>query len=595
MLLLAATCFSQNPVLRAIEGKNIPGKHVKFNPLTIKQAAKSFGAKNSGDTIFSFPWSEGFEDSISGYTFIDYDNDGFNWWLGESEEIAHSGTTIIVSSSFDIDQGELTPDNWMILPIFAIPVDSTNMVISWYEGAPYFQYTEYYSVYVDTTGRTVADFLATTPVYSGTTIGSWVKRSVDLSSYAGKNVNIAFRHHNVTDQYYLLIDDITLDIVEAPNLTLQGPRKVRVGDTVVFTALVDSPCTLSWSVSADYSLDTDNTMAAMWNTVGIYSVIVTASNVSGTVSDTLVVEAVNCETISTFPFVENFETNIPCWKMVCADPNNPNDFGIVETEEAIEGNSMFKFSSWDRAENYNQYLITPELQLPANGDFMIKFYYYSEHREESFRVLASTTDDNINSFTQVLCDYEGTTASEPCEASAALPNNTKYICINYYTDYNYSLYIDQLSIEPLTAPNVTLDGPTEIGTGNEATFIATSSLAESFAWTIDGTPVPETGSILTHTFTTATQHTVAVTATNSIGTSAPATMTVDVFSCDGITLPYAPDWRPRDWVGSPALKPSRAILSDKYFPCLHSLFGELPLTRLSTTGSLAPSSPCPPA
>ena len=69
MLLLAATCFSQNPVLRTIEGKNILGKHVKFNPLTIKQAAKSFGAKSLGDTIFSFPWSEGFEDSISGYTF----------------------------------------------------------------------------------------------------------------------------------------------------------------------------------------------------------------------------------------------------------------------------------------------------------------------------------------------------------------------------------------------------------------------------------------------------------------------------------------------------------------------------------------------
>ena len=122
--------------------------------------------------------------------------------------------------------------------------------------------------------------------------------------------------------------------------------------------------------------------------------------------------------------------------MVCADPNNINDFGIVETEDAIEGNSMFKFSSWERADNYNQYLITPELQIPANGDYMLKFYYYFEHREESFRVLASTTDDNINSFTQVLCDYEGTTASEPCEVSIALPNNTKYICINYYTDYN---------------------------------------------------------------------------------------------------------------------------------------------------------------
>lgn len=395
---------------------------------------------------------------------------------------------------------------------------------------------------MDTTGRTVADFLATTPVFSDSTTGGWVKKSVDFSSYAGKTVNIAFRHHNVTGEYYLFIDDIKVSNIEIPNLAIRGPRTIRVGDTVVYTALVDAPCTLSWSLSADYSLEEGNTMTAVWNTAGTYTVIVTATNVSGSVSDTFTVEVINCEPISTFPFVENFETGIPCWKMVCDDPNNPNDFGLVETDEAIEGNSMFKFSSWERADNYNQYLITPELQLPANSDFMIKFYYYSEHRDEAFKVLVSTTDDNIDSFTEVLCDYEGVTASEPCEVSVALPNNTKYICINYYTDYNYSLYIDQLSIEPLSVPNVTLDGPTEIGTGNEATFIATSSLAESYAWTVDGTPVSETSAILTHTFTTATQHTVSVTAINHIGTSEPATITVDVFSCDGITLPYAPDF-----------------------------------------------------
>lgn len=71
-----------------------------------------------------------------------------------------------------------------------------------------------YSVYLDTTGRSVADFLATTPVYSGATTGGWVKRVVDLSSYAGKNVNIAFRHHNVSGEYYIFIDDINIDNVE---------------------------------------------------------------------------------------------------------------------------------------------------------------------------------------------------------------------------------------------------------------------------------------------------------------------------------------------------------------------------------------------
>ena len=142
MLLIAGTCFSQNHILRTFEGKKIPAKHVKSIPLTTKHTANPFGAKSIGDTITSFPWTEDFEDSISGYTFIDYDNDGFNWWLGANEEYAHSGETMVVSESFDVDAGELSPDNWMILPTFAIPVDSTNMVISWYEGAPYTQYSD---------------------------------------------------------------------------------------------------------------------------------------------------------------------------------------------------------------------------------------------------------------------------------------------------------------------------------------------------------------------------------------------------------------------------------------------------------------------
>ena len=544
MLLIAGTCFSQNHILRTFEGKKIPAKHDKSIPLTTKHIANPFGAKSPGDTITSFPWIEDFEDTntISGYTFIDYDNDGFNWWLGANEEYAHSGETMIVSESFDVDEGDLSPDNWMILPTFVIPVDSTNMVLSWYEGTPSSLFSEYYSVYIDTTGRTVADFLATTPVFSDSTSGGWVRKSVDLSSYAGKTINVAFRHHNVTGEYYLFIDDIKVGNIEIPNLAIHGPRTIRVGDTVVYTALVDAPCTLSWSLSADYSLEEGNTMTAVWNTAGTYTVIVTATNVSGSVSDTFTVEVIHCEPISTFPFVENFETGIPCWKMVCDDPNNPNEFGLVETDEAIEGNSMFKFSSWERAVDYNQYLITPELQIPASGDFMLKFYYYAERSTETFKVLASTTNDNFNSFTQVLCDYEVTIPEEPCEVTVVLPNNTKYICINYYTEYGYSLYIDQLSIEPLSAPSVTLDGPAEIGTGNEATFTATSSLAESYAWTVDGTPVSETGAILNYTFTTATQHTVSVTAVNHIGTSEPASVTINVFSCDGITFPYAPDF-----------------------------------------------------
>ena len=546
LLILASTCFAQVGIRRIPEGKKARIHHVKLNHKT--NTATTFTTKSAGDTISIFPWSEGFESTtITGFTFIDNDNDGFCWdRLTNSVDrfSTHRGDGVIVSASYDSDsQSPLTPDNWMILPTFVIPNDSSDIFLTWYEKGQDANYpSEYYSVYVSTTGSTIADFTATTDVLSSTATGNWVKKTVNLNSYAGQTINIAFRHYNVTDMFCLNIDDIRIGSAEAPELTLVGPSTVRCGDTAIYTANSDFTNSLTWSVTADYTNEEDNTLAVVWNTPGTYTVIVSATNAGGTSSDTLTVTAVQCNPINSFPFVENFENEIPCWKLVLADPNNTNAFGVEESSYAIEGNQMFHFSSYDDADDFNQYLITPEIQLPANGEYMIKFFYYAESEAEWFRVLASTTNDNIDSFTEVLGDYETTINEEVQEVAFALPSNTKYVCINYYGDWAYDFYIDQLSIETLSAPNVTLNGPDEIGTGNEATFIASSALAESFAWTIDGTPVSETGSVLTYTFTTATQHTVSVTATNHIGTSDPATITVNVFDCNDITLPYTPDF-----------------------------------------------------
>lgn len=547
VLFLSSTCFAQGTIRRIPEGKKARIQHVKLNHKT-STPNTPISTKSVGDTITAFPWTEGFESAtITGFTFVDNDNDGFSWERmthSEDQFETHLGDGVIVSASYDNDSElALTPDNWMILPTFVVPNDSSEMTLTWFERGQDPSYaSEYYSVYVSTTGRTVADFTATAAVLSSTTTGYWIKKTVSLSSYAGQTINIAFRHHNSSDMFYLNIDDIRIGAVEAPELTLNGPRTVRCGDTVIYTADVASSSTLSWSVTADYTNNDGNTLAVVWNTPGTYTVTATATNASGSSSDSLTVVAVQCNPINSFPFVEDFESEIPCWKQVLADPNNSNYFGVEESDYAIEGNQMFHFSSYDDADDYNQYLITPEIQLPSDGEYMVKFYYYAESESESFRVLASTTNDDTNSFTELLGDYESTVDEEVQEVAFTLPSGTKYICINYYGDWAYELYIDQLSIETLSAPSVTISGPDEIGSGNEATFIANSPLAESFAWTIDGTPVAETGSILTHIFTTPGEHTVSVTATNHIGTSEPATMTVNVFDCSGITLPYTPDF-----------------------------------------------------
>ena len=540
LMLTASIAFSLSAERRIPFGKR-PAKKTLLNQQ--HNVTQTPAAKTAGDTITILPWTESFEGATAlGFTFIDNDGDGFNWTITDYNTLAHTGNGFISSASYDNDShSPLTPDNWMILPSFVIPSDSAEYFLSWYDKGQDPSYAaEFYSVYISTTGNTISDFTATTAVFSDTSTGEWVKRTVNITAYAGQTINIAFRHHNVTDMFMLNIDDIRVGGLEPPELALVGPRAVVTGDTNIYIASTNG--TLSWTVNADYSHISGDTAILVWNSVGIYNVIATATNSVGSVSDTIDVNVIECNPITTFPFSENFDTEIPCWKAISMNSDNDEEFGIFRSEEALQGEGYFQFSSYNDADDYNQYLITPEIVFPAEGSYMLKFYYYATSPNESFRVLSSSTTAAIENFTTEISDVASTVSEEWIEMAFSIPAGTKYLAINYYADWAYQLRIDQLTIEGLTAPNVTLDGPEEIGTGNPATFVATSTLAESFSWTIDGGVLNESSNTLTHTFTTTGEHTVTVTATNAIGTSQPATITVNVFNCDGIALPYVPDF-----------------------------------------------------
>ena len=547
--LLSATCVAQSNARRVPANKMARMHTEKLDHQWGVTHGTATSIKTAGDTVSTFPWMEQFEygTTPAGFTLIDNDGDGYNWdpsfLYSNGGTYGHNGSQgMIASASYDNNVGALTPDNWMILPTMVIPANATDLELSWYEKGQDANYAaEFYSVYIATGARTVSTFTATTPVLTSTTGDDWVKKTVSLSSYAGQTINIAFRHHNISDMYYLDIDDIRIGTAGAPELSLVGPTVLRAGDTAVYEAEVSGANTVTWGTDADYIYADGNQLTVAWENGGTYYVAASATNNVGTVSDTLVVTVMDCAPITTFPFAEGFENDIPCWKTVLADPNNSNEFGVVMTDNAMNGDGAFVFSSYDEATDYNQYLITPEITLPNDG-FMVKFYYFATSESESFRVMVSSTDDNLSSFTTILGSYETTVSGEYQEVAYALPANTKFVAINYYGDYVYDLYIDDLSIEEVTAPHVVLNGPESIGTGNEATFVATSPLAESFAWTVDGAAMQEAGNILTYVFTTVGNHTVTVTGTNEVGTSDPVSLTVNVFDCSNITLPYAPEF-----------------------------------------------------
>lgn len=189
------------------------------------------------------------------WQIVDADGDDFNWNLISELAPSFHGDYAIRSESYSNDSGVLTPDNYLITPQLDLGTgDSLYYVIRAID--PNFA-AENYTVLVSTTGTEIADFTdeVFTEVLSSI---EWEGRSIDLSAYDNQTIFIAFRHHDVSDEFAFLIDAIALpgtvvcnpistENVEAvsaklyPNpvvnemtvaLSLEGSAEVRIFDAV---------------------------------------------------------------------------------------------------------------------------------------------------------------------------------------------------------------------------------------------------------------------------------------------------------------------------------------------------------------------------
>lgn len=153
--------------------------------------------------------SEGFEEpnALSNWYNYDYDSDGEKWEL-HPYTAAHTGSQSLASYSW-FNGNPLTPNNWLIsnnLPLKGI------CSLSYWVAPVSGTYTqEHYSVLLSVSGMDTTHFTNTIlneTLPSGNT--QWQQRQFDISAYAGNNVHVAWAHHNITNQFALKIDDISL-------------------------------------------------------------------------------------------------------------------------------------------------------------------------------------------------------------------------------------------------------------------------------------------------------------------------------------------------------------------------------------------------
>ncbi|MCH5279376.1 MAG: choice-of-anchor J domain-containing protein [Christensenellaceae bacterium] len=203
-------------------------------------------------TFYPATWSFETQEEVSLWTCIDEDGDDFTWeWSGASELYfnAHHGSEVMYSLSYCDDACggvPLEPDNWLISPLFnVIGGDYTATYIDfWYVGEHPAFAAETFGVYV------IADGIVSPELAHYVASGEYQKGSVNLSAYAGQDIQVAFRHYDVTNMYSLNIDLVELYAVcwepeitptptqeptpaPQPNGDIDGDGIVAVADSVL--------------------------------------------------------------------------------------------------------------------------------------------------------------------------------------------------------------------------------------------------------------------------------------------------------------------------------------------------------------------------
>ena len=193
---------------------------------------------------------------------------------------------------------------------------------------------------------------------------------------------------------------------------------------------------------------------------------------------------------------QDFENGLEGWQAVSMNTDNNSSFGFNNLQtSAHSGSTYFQFSSYYSASDYNQYLISPNLNLTNEALMSYFCVKTSSNGTESFQIMISTTDNAVSSFTPLGSLINPT--STWTQHTVTLPANTQFVAFHYTSDYQYYMGIDDIFIYNISStPEITLTGinvPTFVNA--EEPFTVSGTILNSstvvlnrfdVAYTIDG-------------------------------------------------------------------------------------------------------------
>lgn len=175
-------------------------------------------------------FNEDFEntESVAQWSLIDKDGDGENWEIlnAELNELTTFSGNFAVSFSWYLEA--FTPDNILLSPKVTLP-DNSQLELSFKVGSGDDElFDEHYAVYVIPATSTFSG--SETPVFEETLDASYMESGktvkVDISSFAGQEVKLAFRHYNCEDIFYIGIDDVK--VTQTPKMAVTDVNTSRI-------------------------------------------------------------------------------------------------------------------------------------------------------------------------------------------------------------------------------------------------------------------------------------------------------------------------------------------------------------------------------
>lgn len=442
----------------------------------------------------SLPWTEDFQ----GGDICWYKPEGSKWHdaisngMASQEHLRH----LYLQARTD------TLGSWIMSKEIQIPADTTLAThLFWNVASSNNTYQHLYSVLV-TTAQDYTDTANYTVLYTDNSthvnFSNYDIRSVDLSSYAGQSIHVAFHNHAwhlAPSATGLYIDNVEIRPAPVPVVSLLAPNPTNSHEPVTFTAnLIEGSSTgltYTWhSTLMDSTTVTTAPVLTMTYTAGgTDTMMVIASNAYGADTATATVSVNSC--IVSLPYEETFDGvtsvaynaangTIPnCWLRHWNGSNanyTPHVIGNYLNRSFIHNYTQVNPALLLMAGTNNGFdsvavVESPWFQAPLN-DQVLSFYYQQESLTQGILSVGYIQDGVFVSVADMEPQATGRTDTVSLRA---FPTDVHRFALRWKQDIVswYGVIVDNIRVFASDSmPNVCLAAPATVFVGDSVRFTA---------------------------------------------------------------------------------------------------------------------------